>query len=477
MQSKALISFGGPFPYDRSFRGQGIVQGDLIKEAASRGMKSVVISKYHGHRDPLLERAESMQNVIAEKAFCSEMAFMYKSDFCDAKNRCKMGMQTGKPGAIGHWGRFYGINQVRRLAETYGQVYYFMHYYNSRFMDAEYFSRLVKHENLGSAIKAYYFIHVAPDQLVESERDGGWMLKQNTGGAVESLVKAIEEDCFKAFIAVSQAARDMWIELIKAFGYSHETVSAAEKRIRAVPNGIDANLYGSSSLLDSSALEKERAKLGFDPSVRKIVLVMTRPSISKGIDRIEGILEEFNDSTEARLKKIGFLVTMPETEGTEQFLGKIRHMSNLVDGNRLKVTLDISKIVRNRPELHEELDNIQTLMPLSYQDDRFYIKPIGYPLTYVSDVFLHLPHAEAFGLVVAEALMSGCAVVTTDAGGIPEVTKNSENSVMFDHRRIDRGIVVEAVADIEKPAAPNGAFVEQFSLKRQFDKIVGDGNE
>ena len=477
MQKKALVSFGGPFPYDRSFRGQGIVQGDLIKEATSRGMASVVISKYHGHRDPLLERAEPMQQAIAGNAFGSEMAFRYKSDFCDAKNRCKMGMNTGKTDAIGHWGRFYGMDQARKLLETHDEIYYFMHYYNSRFMDAEYFSRLVKHEGLGNAVKAYYFIHVAPDQLVESERGGGWMLRQNTGGAVESLVKAMEENCFKAFIAVSQAARDMWIELIKAFGYGHETVSVAEKRIRAVPNGIDANLYGSSYLSNASALEEERAKLGFDPSVSKIVLVMTRPSISKGIDRIEGVLEEFNDSTEARLKKIGFLLTMPETEGTDRFVEKIRHMSNLVDGNRLKVTLDISKIVRNRPELHEEISNIQTLMPLSYQDDRFFIKPIGYPLTYVSDVFLHLPHAEAFGLVVAEALMSGCAVVTTDAGGIPEVAKNSKNSVMFDHRRIDRSMVVEAVADIEKLAAPNGAFVEQFSLKRQFDKIVGDGNE
>jgi glycosyltransferase involved in cell wall biosynthesis len=480
MKEKALVSFGGPFPYDRSFRGQGIVQGDLIKEAVSRGIKSTVLSKYHEHMDGLLEKSEPMQKQIAEKAFSSELIFRYKSDFCDAKNRYKMAIQRGKTDAdaVPHWGRFYGIDEVRKLAETHGQVDYFMHYYNSRFMDAEYFSKVMEHAKLGNAINAYYFIHVSPDQLVESEKDGGWKLMQNTGGAVESLVRAIDSGCFKRIIAVSSAARDMWLALIDAFGYPSATVDKAAKTIKAVPNGIDGNIYGAHYALSKrKELDEERAKLGFSPEVKKVVLVMTRPSISKGIRRIEEVLQMFNDSEDARAKGIGFLVTMPEAEGTDRFLEKTRGMKNLVDADRLKLTIDISKIVRNRPELNQEMMAMHSLRPMSYENERFYVKPIGYPLTYVSDVFLHLPYAEAFGLVVAEAMMSGCAVVTTDAGGIPEVTRNGRDSTIllkYDHMTAREAF--DAVIELERPAAPNPALAEQFSLKRQFDNIVGDND-
>jgi glycosyltransferase involved in cell wall biosynthesis len=478
MKQKALVSFGGPFPYDKSFRGQSIVEGDLIKEATSRGMKSLIVSKYHVHKDPLHEKTEAMQRMIAEMAFSSDIRFRYKADFCDARNKCNMAIKSMKQDAFGHWANFYGLNDVKKLIEAYGKVYYFMHYYNSRFMEAEYFSKVVMHEKLCNAINAYYFIHVAPDQLVESEKNGGWRDEENTGGAVQSLVTAMESGCFKAFVAVSQAARDMWIELIKSFGYARETVDTAEKKMIAVPNGIDANLYGSSYIMPgSSVLAETRARLGFDPSVEKIVLVMTRPSISKGIDRINETLAAFNASSDPKLKRIGFLVTMPETEGTEPFLERIREMESLVSGNRLKVTIDVSKVVRSRPELECEFNGIQTMMPISYRNEKFYIEPIGYPLTCVSDVFLHLPYAEAFGLVVAESLMSGCAVITTDAGGIPEVTKNSKDAILFDHEKVVIRDVVDAIAASERPQSPNGAFVQQFSLKSQFDKIVGDGNE
>jgi glycosyltransferase involved in cell wall biosynthesis len=476
---KALVTFGGPFPYDRSFRGQSIVQGDLIKEAVSRGIKSHVISKYHEHMDGILEKSEPMQKEIAERAFSSGLDFKYKDDFCNARNSYLMDMQKKKESATGRWNQFYGIDEVRELAAQYGKVHYFMHYYNSRFLDATFFSNVIKHENLKEIMDAYYFIHVAPDQLVENEKGGGWKSKANTGGAVDSLVKAMESGCFKRFIAVSSAARDMWIGLIDAFGYPTATVIDAEKMMKAVPNGIDSNLYGAHySLSRASELDKERAKLGFSPEVKKIVLVMTRPSISKGMDRIEDVLQIFNDSDDERSKRLGFLVTMPETDGTEQFLEKARKMRRLVETDRLKLTIDISKIVRSRPELNQDMVAMHSLRPMSYENERFYVKPIGYPLPYVSDVFLHLPYAEAFGLVVAEAMMSGCAVVTTNAGGIPEVTKNGKDStVMLNHLSLDPKEAAEAVIRLEKPAVANPALAEQFSLKRQFDKIVDDNDE
>ena len=42
-----------------------------------------------------------------------------------------------------------------------------------------------------------------------------------------------------------------------------------------------------------------------------------------------------------------------------------------------------------------------------------------------ADIFIHPSHMEAFGIVVLEAFSQECAVLTSDAGGLPWVVANS----------------------------------------------------
>jgi len=472
MTNKAIVNFGGPFPYDKSFRGQMVVMGDLMKEAVNRKMTSLAITNSYAERCELAARTEPHRASICKSAFSSGLAFRYKDDFDNARREHRLSALKGKGGAERPWLRFYGMEEVQKLLETHKTVYYFMHYYNSRYQDAETFSQAVKQAGMCGRMKAYYFIHITPEQLIEDNSDGGWMMSRKTEDTVRRLMNAIRNDCFERFIAVSEATKTSWLERIERFGYP---TREAEEKIRAVPNGIDTNLYHE-MVQDAKQIEKEREALGFGKNVRKIVLVMTRPSISKGIDRIVDVLARCNASTDADIRRIGFLVALPDSEGTSEFVEILGEMDNLIRERRIRVTQDLSKILRGREELMSDFEVIQALNPVSYEAEPFYTPPIKYPLTYVSDVLLHMPHAEAFGLVVAEALLSGCSVITTAAGGVPEVIGNaSERAVAIDNCKFD--IIDDAmtyIRELNRQPLPNMRLPEQFSLKNQFDRIIGD---
>lgn len=46
------------------------------------------------------------------------------------------------------------------------------------------------------------------------------------------------------------------------------------------------------------------------------------------------------------------------------------------------------------------------------------------------DVFVLASHSETFGMVVQEAMSSGCAVVATNAGGVPEIITSETNGIL-----------------------------------------------
>lgn len=61
-----------------------------------------------------------------------------------------------------------------------------------------------------------------------------------------------------------------------------------------------------------------------------------------------------------------------------------------------------------------------------------------------SDVFVHLPRTETFGIVLTEAMARSLPVVTVDVGGIPEVVRDGETAFVV-KRREDADALVDAV--------------------------------
>lgn len=174
-------------------------------------------------------------------------------------------------------------------------------------------------------------------------------------------------------IAVSKAA--------KAF-IEHFTDSP----VRVIPNGVDDERFR-----PLSDKEKERVKEEFGIN-GDLVLYVSRMSFRKGphvlLNAFQNIARERSDAT---LVMVGSGEMLPFLKAQAKFLGieeRVRFMGYVPD----------------------------CLLPKLYAS---------------ADVFV-LPSttAEAFGIVVLEAMASGVPVVTTTVGGIPEVVKESESGIL-----------------------------------------------
>ena len=93
------------------------------------------------------------------------------------------------------------------------------------------------------------------------------------------------------------------------------------------------------------------------------------------------------------------------------------------------------------------------------------------------DLVVAPTYKEAFGLVLAEAMRCGTAVVGSDAGGIPEIIKDGETGLLFETRNVDaltsalERLILEP--DFRKKLAAAGkAFAdENFSEERHFARL------
>jgi len=50
------------------------------------------------------------------------------------------------------------------------------------------------------------------------------------------------------------------------------------------------------------------------------------------------------------------------------------------------------------------------------------------------DVFVLSSHSEPFGIVVLEAMASGCGIVATDAGGVPDIIRDEQDGLLTPSR-------------------------------------------
>ncbi len=133
--------------------------------------------------------------------------------------------------------------------------------------------------------------------------------------------------------------------------------------------------------------------------------------IPNGLD-----INSFNFNPSEKDKKILLVSRLFEFKGFQYFLDAIRDIDidyeiNIVgDGPYKRALIEKSKTVKTQLNFLGWLDN----------------KSIGYKKLYESSsIFIHPSSAESFGVVLLEAMSSGCAIITTNNSGCSEVVDDA----------------------------------------------------
>ena len=90
------------------------------------------------------------------------------------------------------------------------------------------------------------------------------------------------------------------------------------------------------------------------------------------------------------------------------------------------------------------------------------------------DVFVSASETESFGLVIAEAMAAGTAVVATETEGAKEVIEDQKTGILVpigDVNRIAEAVTALLVDDNKIGARGREAAIAKFSLKRMVDEI------
>jgi glycosyltransferase involved in cell wall biosynthesis len=112
----------------------------------------------------------------------------------------------------------------------------------------------------------------------------------------------------------------------------------------------------------------------------------------------------------------------------------------------------IGDLIRALPEISRELPDVRLLLvgswygrwpPLARElevEERCiftgYLPNVGDYLS-VLDAFVLPSYQEPFGLALLEAMAAGCAVIATDAGGVPEIVRHGVDGLLVEPRRPD----------------------------------------
>ena len=94
------------------------------------------------------------------------------------------------------------------------------------------------------------------------------------------------------------------------------------------------------------------------------------------------------------------------------------------------------------------------------------------------DVVVLASHAETFGLVLAEAMRAGTAVIGSNAGGVPEIVEQGETGLLFEPGNAEdlARAIEKLISDVElskKIASQGKVFADKnFSEEKHFSSLV-----
>ncbi len=254
------------------------------------------------------------------------------------------------------------------------------------------------------------------------------------GGKRKSSLRAVSE-CKEAFLmGVSRAVVTAYKSFVK-------------KEIELVENGIEMSLY---HVLNPHMFEIYREAMGLKG--KRVVAFVARPERWKGWPVMAELLKRFERE---RRDDIVFLFAFSPTypyrpikqtyiDRAKETFSELKFLSNK---GLIRVYVDLSKFFHFdekmlslledafRQRLSQTKAHVEELFKNRFVLSPWFYGPLFHPITDVADVLLHPAFAEAYGLVIREALMSGAFVVASKVGGIPFIT-SKENSILVEDKRL-----------------------------------------
>ena len=227
-------------------------------------------------------------------------------------------------------------------------------------------------------------------------------------------------------------------------GFPHEIIAVSraaeafirhftDAPVRVIPNGVDDDVFRP---LGEGEKERLKGELGIEG---RVVLYVSRMSPRKGphilLNAFQNLSKEMDDVT---LVMAGSGEMLPFLRAQAKFLG-----------------------IEDRVRF------------LGYVEDSLLPGLFG-----MADVFV-LPSttAEAFGIVILEAMAAGVPVVATDVGGIPEIIMNSESGLLvppgneLELRNAIRRVLKDRELAVELGSNGRRAVEERYSWNRVTEEI------
>lgn len=130
----------------------------------------------------------------------------------------------------------------------------------------------------------------------------------------------------------------------------------------------------------------------------------------------------------------GFVFATSNGQERKHFLNKVQEIApKLIEQNRLKIVLDISKLMG----YSTEMNNItkQHFSRQLEQEGIVYSKAYGgiisSPIQSIVDIYMQPSESEGLPLSVVESLIVGTPVIASNVGGIPDIV-NGSNGLLVD---------------------------------------------
>jgi glycosyltransferase involved in cell wall biosynthesis len=358
------------FPLDKHFLGESIVIGNLLRGLSQN--ENYVISC--GQNKVNCSDKKIDDKIVSEQFGASLEKFIYHKDL---KKYFKF---------------------IKNQLKTANSPLILNYHFPRKDLDV---SRLVKSE-FGEDVKTLLHLHCMPE-LFEADR-------YNHSSDKRSLKEMLSTGQMDKYVAVSNAVKS-------AFTYSN---LIPKEKIVTVKNGVDSELYVRGSLEEKLKLRKQ---IGIEGDF--VIGYVGRMNENKGVNTF---LELMRLVERLDIEDISFVYGSSNGSEREEFMRSVQQRCpKLLYDNRIKLSLDISKLVRGGRYKSDVEEHFQSqLVSENITKSNIYGGVIATPIQNSMDLYVHPAKSEALGLSILESLALGIPVIGSDTGGICDIV-NDDN--------------------------------------------------